>query len=97
MPDRTLATVLLTDIVNSIDLATSMGDCRWKAVLEIHDEITRDQVAQFQGRFIESTEDQVLATFDRPRRAIRAAGRFRNRSALSGSTSAPGCTLGRSR
>jgi class 3 adenylate cyclase len=73
VPDRVLATVLFTDIVSSTDRATSMGDRRWKAVLEAHDEITRDQVAQFQGRFIESTGDGVLATFDRPGRAIRAA------------------------
>jgi class 3 adenylate cyclase len=72
--DRALATVLFTDIVNSTDLAASVGDRRWKAVLETHDEIARDQVARFQGRFIESTGDGVLATFDRPGRAIRAAG-----------------------
>jgi class 3 adenylate cyclase len=71
--DRVLATVLFTDIVNSTDLAASRGDRRWKAVLETHDEITRDQVARFQGRLIESTGDGVLATFDRPGRAIRAA------------------------
>ena len=73
VPDRVLATVLFTDIVNSTDLAASMGDRRWKAVLETHDEITRDQVTRFQGRLIESTGDGVLATFDRPGRAIRAA------------------------
>jgi class 3 adenylate cyclase len=50
-----------------------MGDRRWKAILETHDGITRDQVIRFQGRFIESTGDGVLATFDRPGRAIGAA------------------------
>ena len=74
VPDRILATVLFTDIVSSTDRVASMGDRRWKAVLEVHDDITRDQVARFQGRFIESTGDGVLATFDRPGRAIRAAG-----------------------
>lgn len=74
VPDRILATVLFTDIVSSTERAASMGDRRWKAVLEVHDDITRDQVARFQGRFIESTGDGVLATFDRPGRAIRAAG-----------------------
>ncbi|MEX2223369.1 MAG: hydrolase, partial [Candidatus Rokuibacteriota bacterium] len=66
MPDRILATVLFTDIVSSTDRAASMGDRRWKAILEAHDDITRDQVARFQGRFIESTGDGALATFDRP-------------------------------
>lgn len=74
VPDRILATVLFTDIVSSTDRAASMGDRRWKAVLEVHDDIARDQVARFQGRFIESTGDGILATFDRPGRAIRAAG-----------------------
>jgi class 3 adenylate cyclase len=74
VPDRILATVLFTDIVSSTDRAASMGDRRWKAVLEVHDNVARDQVARFQGRFIESTGDGVLATFDRPGRAIRAAG-----------------------
>jgi class 3 adenylate cyclase len=71
--DRALATVLFTDIVSSTDLAAAMGDRRWKAVLETHDGITRDQVIRFQGRLIEPTGDGVLATFDRPGRAIRAA------------------------
>jgi class 3 adenylate cyclase len=74
VPDRVLATVLFTDIVGSTDRAAAMGDRRWKALLETHDEITRDQIARFQGRFIESTGDGVLATFDRPGRALRAAG-----------------------
>jgi class 3 adenylate cyclase len=71
--DRALATVLFTDIVNSTDLAAAMGDRRWKAVLETHDGVVRDQVVRFQGRLIESAGDGVLATFDRPGRAIRAA------------------------
>jgi pimeloyl-ACP methyl ester carboxylesterase len=73
VPDRVLATVLFTDIVNSTDRAAAMGDRRWKAVLETHDEIARDQITRFQGRFIESTGDGILATFDRPGRAIQAA------------------------
>jgi class 3 adenylate cyclase len=74
VPDRVLATVLFTDIVGSTDRAASMGDRRWKALLEAHDDIARDQIARAHGRFIESTGDGVLATFDRPGRAIRAAG-----------------------
>ncbi len=72
--DRVLATVMFTDIVSSTDRVASMGDRRWKAILEAHDDISRDQVGRFQGRFIESTGDGVLATFDRPGRAIHAAG-----------------------
>ena len=78
VPDRVLATVLFTDIVGSTDRAAAMGDRRWKAILEAHDDIARDQVGRFQGRFIESTGDGVLATFDRPGRAIRAAEAIRD-------------------
>jgi class 3 adenylate cyclase len=77
VPDRVLATVLFTDIVSSTNRAAAMGDRRWKAVLEAHDDLARDQVGRFQGRFIESTGDGLLATFDRPGRAIRAADAIR--------------------
>jgi class 3 adenylate cyclase len=71
--DRVLATVLFTDIVGSTDRAASIGDRRWKALLDAHDDLAREQIARWEGRFIESTGDGVLATFDRPGRAIRAA------------------------
>jgi class 3 adenylate cyclase len=71
--DRVLATVLFTDIVGSTDRAASIGDRRWKALLDSHDDLAREQIARGEGRFIESTGDGVLATFDRPGRAIRAA------------------------
>jgi class 3 adenylate cyclase len=83
-PDRVLATVLFTDIVGSTDRAAAMGDRRWKALLEAHDNIAREQVAGSQGRFIESTGDGILATFDRPGRAIRAAGAIQDAMAALG-------------
>ena len=83
-PDRVLATVLFTDIVGSSDRAATMGDRRWKALMDAHDNIARDQVARSQGRFIESTGDGILATFDRPGRAIRAAGAIQEAMAALG-------------
>jgi pimeloyl-ACP methyl ester carboxylesterase len=35
--DRVLATVLLTDMVGSTDLAAKLGDHRWRALLDVHD------------------------------------------------------------
>jgi len=39
--DRVLATVLFSDIVDSTVHAAEMGDRRWRAVLEQHDEVVR--------------------------------------------------------
>jgi class 3 adenylate cyclase len=71
--DRVLATVLFTDIVDSTRRATELGDQRWRELLERHDEITRAEIARFQGRVIKHTGDGFLATFDGPTRALRCA------------------------
>jgi class 3 adenylate cyclase len=72
-PDRVLATVLFTDIVGSTERAAELGDSRWRGLLERHDGLVRDHVERHRGRSVKSTGDGVLATFDGPARAIRAA------------------------
>jgi class 3 adenylate cyclase len=76
-PDRVLATVLFTDIVDSTRLATELGDQRWHRTLEQHNQVVREQLARFRGREIKTTGDGFLATFDGPARAIRAAAAIR--------------------
>lgn len=71
--DRVLATVLFTDLVASTERAAELGDRRWRAVLDGHDQIAAKQVAHFRGRLVKTTGDGVLATFDGPARAIRCA------------------------
>jgi len=71
--DRVLATVLFSDIVDSTVHAAEMGDRRWRAVLEQHDEITRREVELHRGVLVKRTGDGVLATFDGPGRAVHAA------------------------
>jgi class 3 adenylate cyclase/pimeloyl-ACP methyl ester carboxylesterase len=71
--DRVLSTVLFTDIVDSTDRASSVGDRQWRAVLEQHDAIARREVERHRGVFVKGTGDGVLATFDGPGRAVRAA------------------------
>jgi pimeloyl-ACP methyl ester carboxylesterase len=73
VPDRLLATVLFTDIVDSTRRAAELGDRRWREVLERHDELTRAEIARFQGREIKHTGDGFLATFDGPTRGVRCA------------------------
>ena len=79
-PDRVLATVLFTDIVDSTRHAARLGDARWRALLERHEQLTRAEVDRHRGRTIKSTGDGVLATFDGPARAIRAAEAVRDAS-----------------
>ena len=71
--DRVLATVLFTDIVGSTERAAQVGDHRWREVLDRHDALVRQQVDRFRGRFVKSTGDGLLGTFDGPARAVRAA------------------------
>jgi class 3 adenylate cyclase/pimeloyl-ACP methyl ester carboxylesterase len=71
--DRMLATVLFTDIVGSTERAAKVGDGAWRALLERHNEITREQLEAFRGREIVSTGDGFLATFDGPARGVRCA------------------------
>lgn len=71
--DRTLATLLMTDIVGSTDRAAEMGDERWAALLADHDRAARRAVQRFGGRWVKSTGDGVLALFDGPARAVAAA------------------------
>ena len=76
-PDRLLATVLFTDIVDSTGLAAGMGDRRWRRVLVEHQGAVRRQLARFRGREVKTTGDGFLATFEGPARAIRAAAAIR--------------------
>jgi class 3 adenylate cyclase len=72
-PDRILATILFTDIVDSTGVATRLGDRRWTQVLLDFDELVRRQLNRFGGRFVKDTGDGMVATFDGPTRAVRCA------------------------
>ncbi len=72
-PDRMLATVLFTDLVQSTARAAEFGDRRWARLLARHDELVREQVARFHGRVWKTIGDGVLATFAMPRDAISCA------------------------
>jgi class 3 adenylate cyclase len=72
--DRALATVAFTGIVDSTAMAATMGDRRWRELLEVHDSVAHREVEAARGRTVKSTGDGVLATFDGPARAIRCVG-----------------------
>lgn len=77
-PDRVLATVVFTDIVQSTDRAVAMGDHRWRQLLDEHDEVVARHLAKYRGRLVKTTGDGLLATFDGPARAIYGAGAIRD-------------------
>ena len=72
-PDRMLATVMFTDIVDSTQRAADMGDRHSRDLLERHDQLFRRSLERRRGREIKRTGDGFLATFDGPARAIRCA------------------------
>jgi class 3 adenylate cyclase len=80
-PDRVLATVMFTDVVGSTERATSIGDRRWRDLLDAHDTAIRGRLAAFRGREVKAVGDGFLATFDGPARAIRCAGAIREAAA----------------
>jgi pimeloyl-ACP methyl ester carboxylesterase len=68
-PDRVLATVLFTDIVDATRKAVELGDRRWREVLTAHHAAVREQLSHFRGREIDTAGDGFVAAFDwsRPR------------------------------
>jgi class 3 adenylate cyclase len=72
-PDRVLASVLFTDIVDSTRKAAELGDKAWRALLDKHDALAERQVERQRGRLIKKTGDGILATFDGPARSVRCA------------------------
>ena len=71
--DRILSTVLFTDIVGSTQRLAELGDARWADLLAQHDDLARREIERHRGRYIDSTGDGLLATFDGPARAVRCA------------------------
>ena len=71
--DRVLATVVFTDIVDSTGRAAALGDREWRRTLDRHDTAARAEVERWRGALVKSTGDGILARFDSPSRALRAA------------------------
>ncbi len=71
--DTMLATVLFTDIVGSTEKAASLGDRRWRDLLDNHHAAVRRNLDRFRGREVKTTGDGFLAAFDGPARGVRCA------------------------
>jgi class 3 adenylate cyclase len=71
--DRSLATVLFTDIVGSTQKAGQLGDRGWRYLLDEHHARIRRLLDRFRGTEVDTAGDGFFATFDGPARAIRCA------------------------
>ena len=68
-----IATVLMTDVVDSTATLHRIGDRAWSELLATHNAKLRQQLNSFRGRLVKSTGDGILALFDSPSRAVRCA------------------------
>jgi class 3 adenylate cyclase len=78
--ERVVATLLVTDIVGSTDVAVRLGDAAWKEVLAGHGDRVRRELDRFRGLEVTTTGDGFLALFDGAARAVRCAAAIRDRA-----------------
>jgi class 3 adenylate cyclase len=76
--DRVLTTVMFTDIVGSTEKAESLGDRRWRYLLDDHHTRVRRLLDRFRGTEVDTAGDGFLATFDGPARGVRCACAIRD-------------------
>jgi class 3 adenylate cyclase/pimeloyl-ACP methyl ester carboxylesterase len=76
-PERILATVMFSDIVDSTRRAAEIGDRRWRGLLESIDGNIETELGRHRGRVVKKMGDGLLATFDGPARAIECAKAIR--------------------
>ena len=70
---RALLAVMFTDIVGSTELATMLGDKRWRELVDQHHAAIRAEIARRSGREVDTAGDAFFATFDRPLLAVECA------------------------
>jgi class 3 adenylate cyclase len=75
---RSLLTILFTDLVDSTRKAEHSGDEQWSQLLARHHELARRQFEIHHGREVKTTGDGFLATFDVPTRAVQCARAIRD-------------------
>lgn len=71
--ERTLASIVITDIVDSTRHAAEMGATRWRDLIAEHNRKVSGAIDRHRGRLVKTTGDGVLAAFDGAERAVRAA------------------------
>ena len=76
--ERSLGTILFTDIVGSTVRAAELGDEGWRNLLDRHHTLVRRWLKRFAGREIKTAGDGFLVLFESPARALACADAIRN-------------------
>jgi class 3 adenylate cyclase len=71
--DQVVASILITDIVDSTAQAVRLGDRRWREVVARHNALAERVVDRQRGQVVKTTGDGILARFDAAPRAVQAA------------------------
>ena len=71
--ERVLTTIVFTDIVGSTQRAAELGDLRWHALLDNHDNVVRHEFGRFRGIEVNTVGDGFVAMFISPSVAIDCA------------------------
>jgi class 3 adenylate cyclase len=71
--ERVLTTIVFTDIVGSTERAAALGDDRWHALLDNHDNVVRHELERFRGREVNTVGDGFVAMFTSPSVALDCA------------------------
>ncbi|MFY2825343.1 adenylate/guanylate cyclase domain-containing protein [Ruegeria sp. MALMAid1280] len=82
--DSLLITIMMTDVVNSTEIISRLGDAKWRDVLDCLDAAAIRTVARHDGTLIKLMGDGLLAAFPRPSAAIACAREFQAEASKSG-------------
>lgn len=66
-------TILFTDMVGSTDMTQLMGDVAAQDVVRAHNTIVRRALAEHHGKEVKHTGDGIMASFEDPLNAVKAA------------------------
>jgi class 3 adenylate cyclase len=61
---------MFTDIVGSSQLASDIGDRRWRVIQARHNTVVRRELRRFGGYEVDTAEDGFFATFETPADAM---------------------------
>jgi class 3 adenylate cyclase/tetratricopeptide (TPR) repeat protein len=73
MSETTTVTVLFTDVVGSTSLRQHRGETAAQAIMNAHNEIVRQQIAEHSGQEVKTSGDSFMVAFDSARRAVECA------------------------
>jgi len=75
---RILASIVITDIVDSTRRAAELGAARWRDLVGEHNRKATSAIDRNRGRLVKTTGDGVIGQFDGAERAVRGAAALRD-------------------